>query len=185
MWSVASHTTLGLHCGMFKSEWARFVCMAVEAEGVLGCRSAELVSEEPAVWIMTVGAAYQALVHAMVEGLGKIRLNLQMTAITKLRLRRSQELVFHFGIVDGVAVNAPNIIFQVVRTQEVGMLFAELMAAQTTLGGFLARQTGEADDLGRIGRFSVLFAGSMTRFASLPLRACVLGQIGLPVRPLV
>src|SRR5262249_39335799 len=132
MRSMASHTTFGFHCSMFKGEWTSFVCMAVKAESVLGRCGAKLASEEPAVRVVTISAAYQAFIHAMVKRLGKIRLNLQVTAIAKLRLRRLQELAFHFGMMNGMTVNTPNIIFQVLRAQEVSVLFAELVTAQAT-----------------------------------------------------
>src|SRR5262249_46545313 len=170
---------------MFKGEWTSFVSVAVKAKSVLGRCGAKLASEEPAVRVVTISAAYQAFIHAMVKRLGKIRLNFQVTTITKLWLRRLQKLAFPFGMMNGMTVNAPNIIFQVLRAQKVSMLFAELVTAQATFRCFFPRQAGEADDLGRVSRLGMLLAGSMTGLASLPLRARMFSQIGFPVRPLI
>src|SRR5215510_1825561 len=85
----------------------------------------------------------------------------------------------------GMAIHAANIVLEVLRAQEVAVLFSEFMAAQAALGSLLPRQTGEADDLGRIGRFGVFLTRPVTGLASLPLRTGMLGQVRLPMRSLV
>src|SRR5579864_877172 len=135
--------------------------------------------------IVAVGAFDQPFVHTMVERLGKVRLHLQVTAITELRLRYLQQLALHPRMVNGMAVNAPNIVLKMFRAQEVGMLFSKFMAAQATLRRFFPRQTGKADDLGRVSRLGMLLTRTVTCFATLPLRPRVLGQDGFPVRPLI
>ena len=118
----------------------------------------------------------------MVEGLGEIRFHFQMAAITERGQGRLQKLLLNLGMVYGVAIDASYIILQVLGPQEVGMLFAKLVATQATLGRLFTGQAGEADDLGRICRLGMFFARTMTSLASLPLRALVLGYGRLPVR---
>src|SRR5947199_5404214 len=86
---------------------------------------------------------------------------------------------------DGVAIHASHVVFKVLRTEEVRMFFAELMAAQATLGGLFPRQTGKTDDLGGISRLGMFFARPVTGLAALPLRPLVFGEGRLPVRSLV
>src|SRR5215468_347638 len=85
---------------------------------------------------------------------------------------------------DGVAIQATNVVFQVLRAQEVGMLFTKFMTAEASPGSFLAREAGKADDLGRIGRFRMFLAWPVTSFAALPLRTRMFGQFRLPMRSL-
>ena len=65
------------------------------------------------------------------------------------------------------------------------MLFTKLVAGEATLGRLLAREGGKTDDLGGIGRFRVLLAGTMAGLAALELDAFVFVQLGLPVRALI
>src|SRR5689334_16650815 len=81
----------------------------------------------------------------------------------------------------GMAVNAAYVVLQMFRAQEVCVLLAELMAAQTALARLLARECLEADDLRNIAAgFSVRFARSVTRLATLILHATMI-QRRLPV----
>src|SRR5947207_9010706 len=82
-----------------------------------------------------------------------------------------------------VAIHAADIVFQVLGAQEIGMLFPEFMASQAALGRLFTGQRPKPDDLGRISRLGMFLAGTMARFASLPLGSLVLGQISLPMRP--
>src|SRR5690348_10201729 len=85
----------------------------------------------------------------------------------------------------GVAVHASYVIFQMLGTEKIGVLFPKLMAAQATLGGLFARERSKPDDLVRISRLSVGLSRSVAGFTTLPFRAVALVQRGLPVRPLV
>src|SRR6476646_5764081 len=82
-----------------------------------------------------------------------------------------------------MAIHATHVVFQVRRAQKIGVLFAELMATQATLGRLLARHAGEAQDLVGIAGFGVLLARTVAGFTTLPLRTMALVQRGLPVRP--
>src|SRR6476646_12103102 len=81
-----------------------------------------------------------------------------------------------------MAIHATHVVFQVRRAQKIGVLFAELMATQATLGRLLARHAGEAQDLVGIAGFGVLLARTVAGFTTLPLRTVALVQRRLPVR---
>src|SRR5690349_18911349 len=101
--------------------------------------------------VMAVAAVNQAFIYTMVERLGKIRLDFLMAAVTQGRLRSLQKLAIDLGRVHGMAIHAAYVIFQMLRAEEIGVLFAELMAAEAALGRFLTRQRAKTDDLLRIG----------------------------------
>jgi len=182
---VARHAALGLDGSVLPGKWTCLVCMAVETNHVLGGGGTQLLRQKTAVLVVAIGAVDQALIHAMVERLGEIRLDFQMAAVTQGRLRRLQKLAIDLGRVHRMAVHAPNVVFQVLGAEKVGVLFSELMAAQAALGGFFARERGKPDDLFRIGRLCVRLARPMAGFTALPFRTVALVQRGLPVRPLV
>ena len=119
---------------MLKGEWARFICMASETHLVLGGGGAQLMSIEPTVRIMAIAAGNQALIHLVVKRLGEISFHFQVASEAERRLRRLQELMLNFWSVGRVAIQAADVVLQVLRAQEVAVLFAEFVAAQTALG---------------------------------------------------
>lgn len=185
MGGMAGDAAFSLDGGMFPGKGTSLVRVAVEADLVLRGGGTQLVLHKAAVLVVAVAAGNQSFIHAMVKRLGEIRLNFKMAAVTKVGLGHFQKLPVHFGRVHGVTIHAANIIFQVLRTQEVGVLFTKLMAGEATLGRFLAREGGKTDDLGGIGRFGMFLAGTVAGFATLELHAFVFVQLGLPVRATV
>src|SRR5262249_12784989 len=159
--------------------------MAGETHLILrGCRP-QLVRVESAMRVVAIAARNQTLVDLVMKGLGKVGFRFQMAGETQRRLCRSEQLVFDLGCVDRMAVNATNIVFQMLRTQKVGVLFAEFVTSKATPGRLFPRQLPEVDDFGDIAGFRMLLAGTVAGFAALPRRALVLVGLRLPVRPLV
>src|SRR6266481_6249590 len=148
---MASDAALGLDGGMFPGEWTSFVGVAVKADHILGSGGAQLVRHETAVLVVAVAAGNEPFIHPMMERLGEIRLDFKMAGVAERRLRRLQQLPVHFGRVYRVAVHAPNVVFQVLRPQEVAVLFAKFVAGEAALGRLFPRKSREPDDLRRIG----------------------------------
>ena len=64
-------------------------------------------------WVMAVAARQQALVHAVMNGLGKLRLHLQVATVAEHGLGHGQQCALHFRVVRGVAVDTADIVLQV------------------------------------------------------------------------
>ena len=86
---MASDATFSLDGGMFPGEGTSLVSMAVEADHVLRRGGTQLVPHKAAMLVVAVAAGNQAFIHAMVKGLGEVRLNFKMAAVTQIRLCRS------------------------------------------------------------------------------------------------
>ena len=69
----------------------------------------------------------------MVERLGEIGFNIEMAGVAKLWFLRLQEPGLHLWCVNGMAINAPDIILYVLGAQKVRVLLAKFMAAQAAL----------------------------------------------------
>src|SRR6478672_10307038 len=173
---VAGNATFRLDGGMLPGEWTGLVRVAVEANHVLRGGGTQLAAHKAAVLVMAIAADQQAFIHAMMIGLGKIRLYFQMAAIAQGRLRGLQELAVNLGRMYRVASGASHVVLQVRGAEKIGMLLAKLVASQTALGGLLRRQGGKADDLVGIPRFGVGFARPMAGFTTLPLNPMPLVQ---------
>src|SRR5215467_3794647 len=130
---MTGHAAFGLDRCMLKGKWPGFVSVAIEAELVLRSSRTQLVRQEATVRIVAAAAADQAFIHLVVKWLGKIRPHVEMAGVAELRFLRFQELGLYFRCVNGMAVNAADIVLQMLRAQEVRMLLAKFMAAQTTL----------------------------------------------------
>jgi len=124
---------------MLECKWPGFIRVASEADLVLRGRGTKLMCKETAVRVMTIAARNQSFVHPMVDWAGEIRLYFQVAAIAKLRLCSPQKAPFNFGCVDGMAINAADIILQVLRAHEVGVLFAKFVAIKAASAGFSRR----------------------------------------------
>ena len=144
---MAGYAAFGLDRRVLESKWPGFVSVAIEAELVLCVGGPQLVRKEPAVRVVAIAAGHKPFIYFVVEWLGEIRFYLKMAGVAKLRLLQLQEPGLHFWGVNRMAINAPDIIFYMLRTKEVGVLLAKLMAAQAAFRRFLAAQCSQADDL--------------------------------------
>src|SRR5262249_44467537 len=131
---VAGNAAISLDWSVLLCKGPGFIGMTVEADLVLSrCRSQLRVQESP-VLVVTIGAQNQAFIDAVMERLGEIRLGLQMAAVAQSRLSRLEQLPVDFRGVNRMAIHAADVVLEVRRTQEVRMLFTELMASQAALG---------------------------------------------------
>ena len=62
--------------------------------------------------IVAVAARQQAFIHLVMEGLGKIRFDIEMAGIAELRLDQLEQLYLHLGGMDRVAVHASDIVLE-------------------------------------------------------------------------
>jgi hypothetical protein len=134
---MAGHASFRLHGGVFKGERTSLVRVAVEAKLILCSRGTQLMGQEPAMRIVTIRTLDQSLIHFVMEGPGKIRFGFQMAAVTKAWLRGAQQLALNLRMVHRVAVNASDIVLDVLRPQKVRVLFPKLMAGKTAPGCLL------------------------------------------------
>ena len=130
---MARDAALRLYRCVLKTEWPGFIGVAVEAKLVLCGGSTQLMREEAAMRVVAVAAYEQAFIHFVMKRPREFRLHLQMAGITKLRLSLGEQLAYFLRMVDGMAVRTTNVVFQVLRAHEVGMLLAKLMARHASL----------------------------------------------------
>jgi len=96
---MACHASFSLHGDVFKRERTGLVRVAVEAKLILCRGGTQLMGQEPAVRVMTIGARDKTLIHFVMKRLGKIRLGFQMAAVTKGWLRCAQQLALNLRMV--------------------------------------------------------------------------------------
>jgi hypothetical protein len=182
MGRVASHAALDLYRRMLVLERSSFVGMAIEANCLLRSRGSKLMSLRRAVRIVAITALHKSFVYTVMGRLGKIRFHFTVAAITKLRLRRGQQVVFYVGRVLGVATRAPHIILHMLGAQVVTVGFVSLMAGKAALGSFLGRKLLKINDLGGISSaIHMRFTRPMAALAPLPLRTFMRRLRGLPM----
>jgi len=110
---VANDTSFCLHRSMFEDKRSCLVGMAAEANLILSRSGSKLARQESAMGIMAIAARHKAFIHAMVYGLGELRLDFKMAAVTEHRLGHGQQRTFYFGMMRRMAVNAADVILQV------------------------------------------------------------------------
>ena len=90
MWRVASQATLPLDRGMFKHEGTACLRMALGTDGILIGGGLNVVVAKGPVDVMAIAALHQALIHLVMKGRGKCRLDIGMALIAEQRLRHLQ-----------------------------------------------------------------------------------------------
>ena len=98
---------------MLEDKRPGFIGVASEADLVLSCSSSQLASKESAMRIVAVTAGNQTFVYAMMEWFRELRLHFGVASVAKHRLRHRKERALHFGMMSRVAVDAANIVLQV------------------------------------------------------------------------
>ena len=81
MRNVARSASLGHLGGVLEDERTRFFHVTLEAYRILAGGGPQLRIYEAAMLVVAIGALDQLFVHAMMEGLGEIRLNLGMARV--------------------------------------------------------------------------------------------------------
>jgi hypothetical protein len=132
---------------VLKREWPGLVRVAREANRILRRRGSQLARQETAVRIVAIAALHQAFVHAMMERLGKRRFHFAVAVVAKLRLRILHQVRNVFGMVRRMAIHAAHIVLQMLRPQEVAVIFSHRMAGQAALAGFLRGYIFENENL--------------------------------------
>ena len=110
---VANDTSFCLHRSMFEDKRSCLVGMAAEANLILSRSGSKLAREEAAVRIMTIAARQQTFVNPMMHRFGKLRLDFHVAAVAQHRLCTCQQRTFYFGMMRRMAVNAADVILQV------------------------------------------------------------------------
>src|SRR5208282_1839149 len=110
---VASNAALDLHDFMLVDERTSLVRMALETDRILRGARAQLVSQEAAVGIVAIRAADQSLVHPVVKGATELLFDLDVAAVTKLRLLFPHQEFRLLGMVRRMAVHAAHVVLQV------------------------------------------------------------------------
>jgi len=121
------------------------------------------------VLIVAVGALDQALVHAMMEGLGELGLDFRVARVAERRLAIHQQVLTLLGMVRRVTVNAAHVVEVVLGTSEVAMFFAVFVAPQARRallrGGDVVEGEHVAHALAAT-RIHVRLPGAVTRLAA-------------------
>ena len=130
---VAGYTSFGLDGRVLEGKRPGFVSVAIEAELILRVGGSQLVREKSAVRIVAIAAGQKPFIHFVVERLGEVRFDIKMAGVAKLRLLYLQEPGLDFWRMNRMAINAPDIILDVLRAQEVRVLLAKFMTAQAAL----------------------------------------------------
>jgi len=78
VWRMTNHATLGLNWLVLENERSLFVGVAGIANRIARRRRAQLLADESAVGVMTIGTLDESLFDTMVEGHVKLRLRLLM-----------------------------------------------------------------------------------------------------------
>ena len=130
---VTGYAAFGLDRSVFKSKRPGFVRVAIEAELILRVGGSQLMRKESAVRVVAIAAGYKPFIHFVMEWLGEIRFDVKMAGVAKLWFLHLQQPGLHFWRVNGMAINAPNIILYVLRAKKVRVLLAKFMAAQAAL----------------------------------------------------
>lgn len=150
---------------------ALLVGVAFEADGVLRGGHAHLLKERSSVHVVTVAASNQALVHAMVEGHGELRLLREVAGVAKLRLRFGQQEFLGLRVVGRMAGSASHAILRVDGIEGPYVLGAAGMAIQASGVDLRRGRILEHKNLGLVpAAIHVRFSRAVTRFTTMPLR---------------
>jgi hypothetical protein len=84
---MASHATLSLDRGVLKGKRPGFISVAGETNRVFRGGGTQLAPHKAAMLVVAIRAVDKPFIHAMVERLGKIRLDFKMAAVAQGGLR--------------------------------------------------------------------------------------------------
>jgi hypothetical protein len=135
---------------------------------------------------MAIAASQQTLVHAVTEGLGKIRLLVRVAAIAQVRLLGHEQRSPFLGEMRGMARDTANAVGGVRRVDEIGMLAVALVAFQTPRADNIRGCVLEAENLRLVtAAFDVGRSWTMASFATVGFSpgSCFEDAVPMP-RPL-
>jgi hypothetical protein len=120
-----------------------------------------------AVGIVTIRAVHDSLVHPVLEGLGELRADITMTAVTDLALTLRKQVLRPLGLMDRMTRNAGDISLGVLTTSNIGPVRILGVTPKTRIQHLSGRQCGKRYDGGLTALRSHVFpAGAMAAFAS-------------------
>ena len=164
---VATAAALRLHRHVFVDKGPLLVGVALVADGIAAGRGTNLAQLRRAMHVVTIAALHQSFVDAMTVGTGKVGAGRGMAAIAKIGLSLDEQMLWFFGVMGTVAIEAAHIVAGV-RGAKVALRVSLAMALQTSLTGFGARKIGEADDFRFVAATRHVFrARAVTGFASV------------------
>jgi hypothetical protein len=93
--------------------------MALHTHNVPCDAASQFLLFECPVWIVTIAAIHQALIHLMVERLRKSGLDVSVAGIAKLRLRNLEKVLLASKFMNAMATQATNFCGSVCRSIEI------------------------------------------------------------------
>jgi hypothetical protein len=136
--SVATAAAFGFHRYMLVNERPLLIDVALVANGIAARQGAHLPDGCGSMGAVTVVALHQALIDAVVEGLGEIGLGRDVAAVAQLGLALDQEVLFLSGVVRRVAIEAADIAAGVGGFRKMRLLATFAVASQAAGAGLLA-----------------------------------------------
>jgi len=134
---------------------------------------------------MAIGALHQVLVHAVAEGLGKLRPRFVVARIAQVRLFFGQQELLFFRVMHGVAINAAHVVGLMRGTRKTTVLRVVLMAGQAGFRDFGSGKLLRHHDFRLIAAPGhVIRSGPVAGYAALLPGLGALAQGGFPVRSL-
>ena len=109
MWRVATAAALGFYWHVFIDEGARFVRMALGANGIAGRQGPYLPKSRRSMHVMAVTALDEAFFDSMVVWFGKISLRGCVTSVAEFWRGYCQQMLWFLCIVWRVAIKASDI----------------------------------------------------------------------------
>jgi len=110
VWRVATGAAFRLHRYMFINEGTLLVGVTLNANLIPTGKSSDLPQCGCAVDVVAVAAVDDAFIDAMVIGLSEIRFGRSMTTIAEVGLSPGQQILRHFGVMRGMAIDAAYVI---------------------------------------------------------------------------
>lgn len=177
---VATQAAFALDRSVFIHERSAGLGVALRADRVLIGSDLEIAGLEGSVHIVAVAAAHQTLVHLVVEGHRKCRLDGRMALETKVWLRSYQKRRVRHGLMNAVAAKTAHAGLRMWRAQEVRMRVC--MAAQARLVDLRGRQLVETHNLGDIATaVHVRLACAVAAFTRRSCSAVLQCQLGMRI----
>ena len=181
VWSVASHTPLGLDRGVFIDERPARLGVAPGADPVLVGRGLHVVGSEGAVHVVAIAAHDQAFVYLVVERHIERRLSVGVALEAERRLRSLQQRFFFLALMNAVAANTADVRLGVGRAVKVRM--RPRVTGQALGVNLFGRVLRGIEYLGYVTAAGyVVGTGTVTAFATLVRGASLLVEGGFPVR---
>src|SRR5690349_19947900 len=119
---MTGRTTLESHRFVLVNKWPLLVGMSLEAGGILGVRRPQLAHLEAAMGIVAVGALHQTFTDSVMESARELLLNFVVAAIAECGLLLLHQKLGLARTVRVMAAHASDVVLQVNRAAEIGML---------------------------------------------------------------